>query len=76
MSTLNVQIKRAYETPSARDGARVLVDVVGRSYINFHTTQYTGGEIRGFLVQVLEPATLTLVGLGCLGIAGIRRRTV
>jgi len=49
--------------------------LAGRSYINFHTNQYTGGEIRGFL-QVPEPATLVLVGLGLLGIAGIRRRTV
>lgn len=50
--------------------------LAGRSYINFHTTQYNGGEIRGFLVQVPEPATLILVGLGLLGIAGIGRRTV
>jgi len=49
--------------------------LAGRSYINFHTTQYNGGEIRGVLVQVPEPATLALVGLGLLGIAGIRRRT-
>ena len=49
--------------------------LAGRSYINFHTTQYTGGEIRGFL-QVPEPATLVLVGLGLLALAGIRRRTV
>src|SRR5262245_24052236 len=48
--------------------------LAGRSYINFHTTQYTGGEIRGFL-QVPEPATLALVGLGLLGIAAMRRRT-
>src|SRR5262245_28045335 len=45
--------------------------LAGRSYINFHTTQYPGGEIRGFLVP--EPATLTLLGLGFLGIAGYAR---
>jgi len=49
--------------------------LAGRSYINFHTIQYPGGEIRGFL-QVPEPATLVLVGLGLLALAGIRRRTV
>jgi len=49
--------------------------LAGRSYINFHTTQYPAGEIRGFLV-VPEPATLTLLGLGLLSIAAIRRRTV
>jgi len=48
--------------------------LAGRSYINFHTTQYTDGEIRGFLVQVPEPAIVTLVGLALPGIAGIRRR--
>jgi len=44
-----------------------------RSYINFHTTQFTGGEIRGVLVVTPEPATLVLVGLGG-AVAGIRRR--
>ena len=29
----------------------------GNSYINFHTTQFTGGEIRGALVVAPEPAT-------------------
>src|SRR5262249_17415172 len=35
--------------------------LAGRSYINFHTTQHNGGEIRGFLVQIHQPATVILV---------------
>jgi hypothetical protein len=40
----------------------------GRAYLNIHTTTYPGGEIRGFLASVPEPATLSLlvVGLGML----------
>jgi hypothetical protein len=38
----------------------------GRSYFNIHTQLFPGGEIRGFLqpLQVPEPATLALLGLG------------
>ena len=43
----------------------------GRSYINFHTTQFTGGEIRGALIP--EPSTF-LVGLGLSAVIGLRRR--
>jgi hypothetical protein len=35
-----------------------------RAYINFHTTQFGGGEIRGVLVATPEPGTLALFGLG------------
>ena len=40
----------------------------GNSYINFHTVQFGGGEIRGALV-VPEPSTILLFGVGTLGLA-------
>jgi hypothetical protein len=46
----------------------------GRSYINFHTTQNPGGEIRGNIQVVPEPSTIGLIGLGVIGIGGLRRR--
>jgi hypothetical protein len=41
----------------------------GRTYINFHTPEFPGGEIRGALQPIPEPGTLTLLGLGILGLA-------
>ena len=47
----------------------------GRTYFNIHTSTFGGGEIRGFLAPVPEPATYGLTALGLLGIAGgLRRR--
>src|SRR5262245_28273953 len=43
----------------------------GQSYINLHTVNFPGGEIRGQIVP--EPGTLSLMSLGLLGLAATRR---
>ncbi len=45
-----------------------------RSYLNFHTRQFPGGEIRGTISPVPEPSTMVLVGLGTAGLLRLRRR--
>ena len=47
------------------------------AYINFHTVQFGGGEIRGQIMQVVpEPSTYALMatGLAGVGLAALRRR--
>jgi hypothetical protein len=47
------------------------------TYINFHTVQFGGGEIRGQITQVVpEPSTYALLatGIAGVGIAALRRR--
>jgi hypothetical protein len=52
--------------------------LAGLSYINFHTTQFGGGEIRGNIAVVPEPETylLLLGGLALLARTAQRRQRV
>lgn len=45
----------------------------GKFYINIHTANNGGGELRGFLVPVPEPTTAGLVALGVAGLIARRR---
>jgi len=47
--------------------------LTGRSYINFHTAQFPGGEVRGQLVP--EPSTTLLLAFGALGLLGFSARS-
>jgi hypothetical protein len=46
----------------------------GQTYLNIHTTQFPGGEIRGQLQAIPEPASVLLLATGAMGIAGALRK--
>ena len=48
--------------------------LAGLSYINFHTTQFAGGEIRGQILPVPEPETYALMLAGLAVVASVARR--
>ena len=48
----------------------------GNAYLNIHTTNFGGGEIRGFLHAVPEPSTwaMMILGFAGLGFRAYRRK--
>jgi hypothetical protein len=62
---------------AAGASARLLAGLAsGTAYFNVHSSTFTGGEIRGFLQPVPEPATwgLMALGLAAVGVAARRRQ--
>jgi CHRD domain/PEP-CTERM motif len=48
--------------------------LAGQTYLNIHTMQFPGGEIRGQLQPVPEPASLLLLSSGIIGTIGALRK--
>ncbi len=79
--TLNSSYNPAFEashggTPAGAEAALFSAIFAGRAYLNIHSTVFPGGEIRGFLQEVPEPGTLSLLGGICVfgSLFSIRRR--
>jgi hypothetical protein len=84
-STLNTLTDAAYNpayetanggTAASAEQALQAALFQGKAYFNIHTTNFGGGEIRGFLVlaPVPEPGTLALTGVAFAGVLAYRRR--
>lgn len=61
-------------SPATAEVALFNAMLEGKAYLNIHSNEYPGGEIRGFLVAVPEPAeTVALTG-GLVGAFALLRR--
>ena len=60
-------------TPAGAEAALVAGALAGKAYLNIHTTNFGGGEIRGFLVPTPEPGTMALAIAALAGIFLVSR---
>jgi hypothetical protein len=44
------------------------------TYVNFHTMQFGGGEVRGMIMVIPEPSTVMLLAIGAMGMLPRRTR--
>ena len=74
--TLSSSYNPAFVTGSVANAEAALLAGIaaGDSYLNIHSTVFSGGEIRGYLAEVPEPATFLMAGVALAGIAILRRK--
>jgi hypothetical protein len=62
-----------YDGPVTLTAAQAAQLMAGRFYLNVHTGTNGGGEIRGNMVPVPEPASFVLFGLAAVGVLARRK---
>jgi hypothetical protein len=78
--TLLSSYNPAFVTAHGGTAASAFADLFGgmlaeNTYLNIHTSQFGGGEIRGQLVAVPEPATWAMMLLGFGAVGAVFRRS-
>jgi hypothetical protein len=73
-SSWNPAYVTAHTNVAGAEAALATALAAEESYFNIHTVNVGGGEIRGFLTPVPEPATFGLGALGAMGLLAIRSR--
>ena len=72
--SLGSSFNPSYNGGVNQESAFVAALFANKSYWNIHSSAFGGGEIRGFLRLVPEPASGSLIALAIVGFAGVVRR--